>query len=172
MTLTMAMALVLSACSSLPFSFSSPVEITYSSPDRISFQGKGAGAGIALMSTMGPVGIALGVAIDEGIAKDIRTNAEMGDIDFKTIIDLALSQSDLLKNAERIEVKKYGFVIKNGSKDYVAAEIDLVITKDSEVQTVKLSSWEKQQELELWITLDDIKTKPEAIETLFSMALK
>jgi hypothetical protein len=172
MAMTIVMALAISACSSLPFSFNNSIEITYSSPDRISFQGKGAGAGIALMSTMGPVGIALGVAIDEGIAKDIRANAESGGIDFKRIFDLTVSQSDLLKNAERIEVKKYGFVIKNGSKDYVAAEVDLVITEGGEVHTLRLSSCGSQQELELWVTLDDIKTKPEAIEKLFSMALK
>jgi hypothetical protein len=171
MTLAMAVGLMLSACSSFPFTFNSPIEITYSSPDRISFQGKGAGAGIALMSTMGPVGIALGVAIDEGIAKDIRENAESGGIDFKHIVELAVSQSASLQNAERIDVKKYGFVIKNGSKDYVAAEVDLIVTENGESKSMKVSSWPKQQELELWITLDELKTKPEAIETLFSMAL-
>jgi hypothetical protein len=65
-------------CSSLSLFTQKPIEIIYTSPDRISFQGKGAGAGIALISSMGPVGIALGVAIHEGIAKDIRTTAKIG----------------------------------------------------------------------------------------------
>ena len=49
-----------SGYSSLFFSQTS-VEIHYSSPDRISFQGKGAGAGITLMSSMGPVGLAVNI---------------------------------------------------------------------------------------------------------------
>lgn len=166
------MALLLSACSSLPFSFNDPVEITYSSPDRIGFQGKGAGAGIALMSSMGPVGIAIGVAIDEGIAKDIRANAATGGVDFKTLFQQAIEQNEQFKYADSIEVKQYGFVIKNGSKDYVAAKIHLLVTQDKKVQEQVLTSWPKQQELELWVTLDEIKTKPETIEKLFSMALK
>jgi hypothetical protein len=163
-------------CSSLSFLYQSPVEIHYNSPDRISFQGKGAGAGIALMSSMGPVGIAIGVAIDEGIAKDIRDTAKVGGVDFKAMLKQAIPSIDSLKDAERIEVTKYGFVIKNGSKDYVAAEVHLtVIEKDDDEsgasQNVILSSWVTQQEIERWVTLDDVKTKPELVEMLFNMAI-
>lgn len=52
--------------------------LVYIKPDCITFEGKGAGAAFALMATMGPVAAALGVAIDEGIAKDIRDTAEQG----------------------------------------------------------------------------------------------
>ena len=150
-----------------------PVEIIYSSPDRISFQGKGAGAGMALMATMGPVGIALGVAIDEGIAKDIRETAKAGNVNFKEMFSKAVPSIDILKNANRIEVKKYGFVIKDGSKDYVAAEIHLkVIDETNKAIDVVLSSRSSQQETESWVTLDDVKIKPEKVEMLFKMALK
>lgn len=165
-----------SGCTSLflftdTFVEKTPVEIFYNSPDRISFQGKGAGAGIALMSSMGPVGIAIGVAIDEGIAKDIRETAKAGDVDFKTLLQDAVTTIDALKHADRIDVKRYGFVIENGSKDYVAAEIKLAVMKGDVTKDVTLSSWSKQQALENWVTLDDIKTKPVAIEKLFLMAL-
>ncbi len=149
-----------------------PVEIHYNSPDRISFQGKGAGAGIALMSSMGPVGIAIGVAIDEGIAKDIRDTAKAGDVDFKTLLKDSVATMDTLKDADRIDVKRYGFVIKNGSKDYVAAEIHVTVTKGDVTNDVTLSSWSKQEAVNDRVTLDDVKTKPEAIEKLFVMALK
>jgi hypothetical protein len=170
---TLSIACILnSGCSSLPFFEQKSVEITYSSPDRISFQGKGAGAGIALMSSMGPVGIAIGVAIDEGIAQDIRENADNGGIDFKSIFQQAVRQTDQFQQAESIEVKQYGFVIKNGSKDYVAAEIQILVTQDGEIEQRILSSWPKQQELERWVTLDELKTDSDVIKELFLMALK
>lgn len=169
--LLMPMALVLSACSSLPFSFNDAVEISYSSPDRISFQGKGAGAGMALMSSMGPVSIAIGVAIDEGIAKDIRSSAIVGGVDFKALFQQAVKKNDQFRQDDNIEVKQYGFFIKNVSKDYVAAEVHILVTQNGHVELRVLTSWPNQQEQELWVTLDDVKTKPDAIEKLFSMAL-
>ena len=166
-----------SGCTSLSlftdtFVEKTPVEIHYTSPDRISFQGKGAGAGIALMSSMGPVGIAIGVAIDEGIAKDIRDTAKAGDVDFKTLLKDSVATMDTLKDADSTDVKRYGFVMKNGSKDYVAAEVRVTVTKGDVTSDVTLSSWSNQEVLKDWVTLDDVKTKPEAIEKLFVMALK
>lgn len=149
-----------------------PVEIVYSSPDRISFQGKGAGAGIALMSSMGPVGIAIGVAIDEGIAKDLRDTAKEGSVDFKTLFSEAVPNIDILKDADRIDVKKYGFVIKDGSKDYVAAEVHLFIHRGEVYEEVVLSSWKEQHTLEKWITLDELKKNSNSIYMLFEMALE
>ena len=126
--------LINSACTSLGFQSESAAEILYSAPDRISFQGKGAGAGMALMSIVGPVGIALGVAIDEGIANDIRNNADNSGVEFQALFQQAVEQTNLFKQAESIEVKQYGFVIKNGSKDYVAAEIRALVTMGGEVE--------------------------------------
>lgn len=48
------------------------IQTDYADNFRINFFGKGAGAGMMMMGSMGPMGIAIGVAIDEGIAKDIR----------------------------------------------------------------------------------------------------
>lgn len=164
--------LINSACTSLGFQSESAAEILYSSPDRISFQGKGAGAGMALMSSMGPVGIALGVAIDEGIAKDIRETAQQGGVKFKALLYSAVDDLSTLQQAERIEVKRYGFVIKDGSNDYVAAEIHLLVMQDGQTEDLVLSSWNRQKAEELWITLDDVKTNAESILALFEMALK
>lgn len=47
----------------------------------IKYTGKGAGASFALMGAMGPIGAAIGVAIDEGISKDIRKNIEVSGFD-------------------------------------------------------------------------------------------
>jgi hypothetical protein len=164
--------LINSACTSLGFQSESAVEILYSAPDRISFQGKGAGAGMALMSSMGPVGIALGVAIDEGIAKEIRETAQQGGVEFKALLNSAIADVGGLQQADRIEVKRYGFVIKDGSNDYVAAEIHLLVMQDGQTEDLILSSWDRQQAEELWITLNDVKTKADSILALFEMALK
>ena len=53
---------------------------------RLHFSGKGAGAGIMLSSAMGPVGMAIGFAIDEGIAKDIRHTANQHSIRIEDIL--------------------------------------------------------------------------------------
>lgn len=42
-------------------------------PDKLTYEGKGAAAGIALMGVLGPSGIAIGAAIDVGIGKDIQS---------------------------------------------------------------------------------------------------
>lgn len=109
-----------------------PVALEFAEPNRIQFQGKGAGAGIALMSTMGPVGIALGVAIDEGIAKDIRKAISEEQADIQSQIKKQLSQqlekhgySVIDSNKEtypKLLIKRYGFKITNGSTDATAAE--------------------------------------------------
>ncbi len=130
----------LSACSSISGLHSSnkTVELKLDEPNRISFQGKGAGAGIALMATMGPVGIALGVAIDEGIATDIRKAVANEKGDNKAYIaSMVVSQIEehgysVTMASEQpvyptVTIKRYGFKIVNGSTDATAAQWDIEI---------------------------------------------
>ena len=115
------------------------MSVYFSEPNRIQFQGKGAGAGIALMSTMGPVGIALGVAIDEGIAKDIRKaiGEEKADIQgylktqtadllshkgYSVLFGEAVSKETTFP---KIIIKRMGFKITNGSTDATSTEWEL-----------------------------------------------
>mgnify|MGYP000491975370 CR=1 FL=1 len=66
------LVLLLSGCSAFQTeNKSTDLYVTWTEPQKMYFQGKGAGAGMALMSTMGAMGMAIGVAIDEGISKDI-----------------------------------------------------------------------------------------------------
>lgn len=116
--------------------------VVFSEPDRIQFQGKGAGAGIALMSTMGPVGIALGVAIDEGIAKDIRSSASAAGFDMPAMITAEIVRQNLservliadelpteqLDSMVSIEVKRYGFKTTAGENDATTAELTLLVS--------------------------------------------
>ena len=66
---------LVSACSQLPEEEKAHFRIA-EEDNRIRFKGKGASAGMMLMSSMGPTGIAIGVAIDEGIAKKINAAFE------------------------------------------------------------------------------------------------
>ncbi len=127
-----------SACSVLPSGTEKTINLQFNEPNRISFQGKGAGAGIALMGTMGPVGIAIGVAIDEGIAKDIRKSvaSEQGDskVFATNMVASQLKEQgySVTLNAEQptypsITIKRYGFKIVNGSTDATAAQWDIEI---------------------------------------------
>jgi hypothetical protein len=95
-------ALLLSGCQSAPELAKAPLQVTpkqtlqqieirFTEPKQIVFQGKGAGAGIALMSAMGPVGIAIGVAIDAGIAKDIGTASIQQGFDIDALLQQGLS---------------------------------------------------------------------------------
>jgi hypothetical protein len=136
------MILQLAACSMLSSNPTKSVNLQFKEPNRISFQGKGAGVGIALMGAMGPVGIALGVAIDEGIAKDIReaVSEEKGDSN-KFVTRLLTNQieaqgySVALNSKQQtvpvITIKRYGFKIMNGSTDATAAEWDVEIELES-----------------------------------------
>lgn len=106
-------------------------------PNRIEFQGKGAGAGIALMSSMGPMGIAIGAAIDEGIAKDIREAAAQAGFNIQSSIEtsvtevlgdsyqLSFEQDQALY--PRVEIKRYGFDSSGGgAEDLTHAKLRLV----------------------------------------------
>ncbi len=128
----------LAACSVFPSNNIKTINLKFNEPNRISFQGKGAGAGIALMGTMGPVGIAIGVAIDEGIAKDIRKAVASDKGDSKVFVaNMVASQLKeqgygVTMNAKQptypiITIKRYGFKIINGSTDATAAQWELEI---------------------------------------------
>jgi hypothetical protein len=79
---------------------------------------------------------------------------------------------DILKQADRIDVIRYGFIIKDGSKDIVGSEAHLKVIENGITKEIVLSSCEKQKKSKRWITLDNVKTEAEAISMLFDMAFK
>ncbi|MFL0800351.1 MAG: hypothetical protein K6L80_07885 [Agarilytica sp.] len=116
-------SLLLSVCASIP----SP-EITISEPDRIRFHGKGAGAGMMLMSSMGPMGIAVGVAIDEGIGKDIDQAAKVAGFNIQTTLLQHLPAKHTITS---ITIDRYGFVLRSGKDDPAASQLHITaILKD------------------------------------------
>lgn len=177
--------LLVTGCSILQPTVENQVVVSYTQPDRITFEGKGAGAAFALMATMGPVGAALGVAIDEGIAKDIRETAEQGDVNFKAMLSDQLSRHRFSSESglpvSRVEVEKYGFKIVDASSETVAANIELTLVSSDDsygeeaevIQTLKFpADYESDVVNEVSYTLLDVKTRPEAVRALFQHALE
>ena len=122
---------------------SGSIGVVISEPDRIQFQGKGAGAGVALMSTMGPVGIAIGVAIDEGIAVDLRDVAAKAGFSIQNAIVTSLTQTSYNSSTVIFDaadshqtylvIKNYGFRSVAGDGDPTHVEIALQLFKDGEL---------------------------------------
>ncbi len=125
-------SILLSSCANkLP-----SANIIVSEPDRIRFQGKGAGAGMMLMSSMGAMGIAIGVAIDEGIGKDIDAAARLAGFDIRKVMIEVLNESTY--RATSIVVERYGFVTRSGDNDPVAAQLHITVSqRDGTQRSVK-----------------------------------
>ncbi|WP_096087862.1 hypothetical protein [Agaribacterium haliotis] len=98
------------------------IQLTMPDPDRIRFSGKGAGAGMMLSASMGAMGIAVGVAIDEGIAKDIDKSAKAAGFDAQAMVHQHFSGSELAKASPlTVTVEQYGFKLVPGSDENVQA---------------------------------------------------
>lgn len=127
------------SCSHLPRVPAIPYSLEFDAPPRIRFQGKGAAAGMMMSSSMGPMGIAIGVAIDEGIAKDIQAAADKAGCALDQVVAGAFEQasarhgrSAIQKNPDSedvavIRIHRIGFVVTSGEADpaYVAAELSI-----------------------------------------------
>jgi hypothetical protein len=144
----------IAACSSVSPS-TSPVDkvlnIKLSEPYKIHFQGKVVGAGIALMSSMGPIGMAIGVAIDEGISKQITQTQLASNKHIKNLIlqqagntlsgnyDVqwnTYSQIDSKSlHSNYIIIEKIGFRLQPGHADGVCGEVIISIISQNHTPT-------------------------------------
>ncbi len=156
-------SLLLSACATVP-----SVTVSVAEPDRIRFQGKGAGAGMMLMSSMGAMGIAIGVAIDEGIGKDIDAAARTEGFNIQAIIEAA-AKTHLFTSD--ITVERYGFVTRPGDNDPVAVQLHLnIVSKDGQQQAVKYPEDFEKARVSTF-PLDDIKLDGKLTITAFEKAI-
>lgn len=139
-TVVLVIALGLVSCSGLHTNQQSIPEISISieGQDRIRFSGKGAGAGMMMASSMGATGIAIGVAIDEGIAKDIQDAYTGSGGNFSYLLETEIkswlslhceaSKSDIyetcLEESLDVTVYRYGFETSSGENDPVRPDLD------------------------------------------------
>jgi len=147
--LTATLALLLGACS---FIDTKPAEqaaisVSIEGQDRIRFSGKGAGAGMMMSASMGSMGIAIGVAIDEGISKEIHESFVASGGNFSEIVKSEttawLSQVCHEKTKEfrslcsssssmTVRVYRYGFVTTSGEDDPIKVELDIDFVVDGQ----------------------------------------
>lgn len=108
----------------------------------IRFEGKGAAAGVMMSSSMGPMGIAIGAAIDEGIAKDIRSALDHVDCKLEHVVGGSFetvsrqhsvavmpaldsgSDADILIHVDRVT-----FRVQPSERDLTLAEVSLRMEK-------------------------------------------
>lgn len=108
------------------------IDVVITDPDRVRFSGQGAGAGIMMMSSMGAMGIAIGVAIDEGIAKEIDEKARIAGLDIRAMIQAATANvlMDTTSQPLTLTVERYGFISQSGENDPTSAELILTLRYD------------------------------------------
>ncbi|WP_419812209.1 hypothetical protein [Bacterioplanoides sp.] len=134
----------------------------------IKYTGKGAGASFALMGAMGPVGAAIGVAIDEGISKDIRKNIENSGFDLvahlceqyqKQAIDCVSDAEE----AQQILVIQSIDLTSKGSDDWMQLKVKAIHTDSSAIETQLV-----YQSGETKVTLEQAKEKADSVRNLFA----
>ena len=131
-----------------------------------------------LSSSMGAMGVAIGIAIDEGIAKDIQETAAKENIVPSEIMRTQL-QREFNKNntavsaSVEITLEKYGFVTQPGANDPVAAQLHLTVaTPDKNPLVVRYpEDFAKSKSLTIGTRpLETIKQDAAEINALFSAA--
>ena len=130
-----------------------------------------------LMSSMGPMGMAVGVAIDVGIGKDIHETAVAGGVDFVEILQSHLQQT--LNSAPRhgiisldIKIEKYGFKTEPGENDPCVVDVELSYSiNGGQWQTITSESiYSSSPDLRALIKPFELfKRSPVAIESAFTL---
>ena len=100
-------AVLIGGCAQTPQIASYQLNIHVSEPDRVRFSGKGAGAGMMMSASMGPMGVAIGVAIDEGISKKIDAAARQSHFDVKALVHGCMQGT----GQGEVTIQRYGFVL-------------------------------------------------------------
>lgn len=117
-------------------------------PDiHLHFTGRGAASGAMLMSAMGPAGIAVGLAIDVGIGKDIERYGFPDGLNAEAIFTSALASSETStkpahlffapRKKPHFEFKKLGFVEAVGQDNLISPAIEVTVQKANWLKTYR-----------------------------------
>ncbi len=136
---------ILSSCSSLIKKPS--YNLTKSPNHSLYFNGRGAASGPMLMSAMGPAGIAVGLAIDVGIGKDIEKSAFKDGLKVEELIADSvgeITQTSKLNQqyfsqsgTTNFQLNKIGFIELPGQNDHVQPSIELSVYKEAWQKTYR-----------------------------------
>lgn len=132
--------LVLVGCSNTP---TQAVDIKL--PNDIKYIGNGS-AGFALMSVMGPTGVAVGAAIDVGIANDIKNMNELSALqsELNTLITEYNTHSFIDNPINKLQIERIEFIALPG--DLVKVKL-IGTVKSLNSDLVNLSDCDTKEEL-------------------------
>lgn len=178
------LALILLSCATKP---QVPVQVKIGDRSNLAFTGKGAAAGMMMDAYMGGVGVAIGIAIDEGIAKDIATNLAkypsgfsitslveknlLADSKHRYSIKLDSTKIPRVANTDtskQIVIDTYGFRTFPGEGDKVTAWLKVrFINNANNIVVTYPDDFDSPQTLELI----EVKTNPELAYQLLNNAV-
>lgn len=172
------MALNLPSCASNPkphYTFTPPTQ------PQLSFSGRGASAGPMFMDAMGPSGIAVGLAIDVGIGKQIEqfgfpTGVQLAQLLTQSIAKLPSGKPKQLffstRQQPNIQVHKIGFVELPSYSNLIIPSVALNIQKGSWQSACKYpEDFITPNQSPLGASLDVLKTAQSPAADLVQQAL-
>lgn len=132
--------LVLFGCSNTPTQ-----KVDVNLPNDIKYIGNGS-AGFALMSVMGPTGVAVGVAIDVGIANDIKNMNELSALqsELNTLLTEYNTHSFIDNPIKELQIERIDFIALPG--DLVKVKL-IGTVKSLNSDLVNLSDCDIKEEL-------------------------
>jgi len=166
---TLNLVLLLTACANfIPFKKPQKVEVVIGPNVKIEYTGKAAGAGMMLSSSMGPMGMAIGVAIDVGIGKEIQKNAESNQISLAQVLKEQLESAELPNvSSIALEITKIEFKSARGEGDPTSLNVELQVSKNGKKGTV--FSIEQSAKLATkTYQLNELKTVPGTVKMAYS----
>lgn len=141
------------------------ISVTYGEREALYFTGRGSAAGIMMGSLLGGAGVAVGIAIDEGIAKEISAallanNPKFSmDILVKDVLREQVQQGMKVDGLKSVVIDKYGF--QSASDDKVNPLLEMqFVCESNDPQKIKFTPDEHTQ----GIAFEQSKTDGELVE--------
>ncbi len=150
------------------------IQTSLSDGQALDFTGKGAGAGMMLDAVMGGTGIAIGIAIDKGIANDINSNLSRRKPAFN-IVELfneklqSTAKTNRLKLSQptQLTIERFGFKTVPDGEDNVSAWLEIKVTAGEMVTRME---YPKNFEPAASAPLSSVKENPDAAFNLLDVA--
>ena len=132
-------------CQSLDTKKLDLMPVQYPKKERLEFTGRGGAAAMMMSGTMGAMGIAIGVAIDEGIAKDLHASASRGGFDAKAVVSGVLRRYGFAvqhfdeKESTRTEMRRHLAIQHLGFRsagDQITPWVEVTLVEGSSVKSM------------------------------------
>lgn len=148
-----------------------PIPVSFGDRDALFFTGKGAAAGIMMDAFLNGAGVAIGIAIDEGIAKDISAAIQKANpqFDIRNLVReqlVTVSKELVTENWQGLVIEKYGFQVGDG--DFVSPVLELRVNCTDGARPIR---FEKDSTVSNEAELGLIKTDGKVAEGLLQRAV-